>query len=161
MLIFFQSHNQYQCFQERSVDEPHIVLDWLTWLTNLWSNPTLGGVDKRLLILIIYSKVIACCVWFAQKSEGSELSVNLPMLNDFIICLSFLHLACIFGLDLKVWTMYYCFLGVTKKAFFTCLWNALPSQKEMKNCNVHVTEWYTYLIIVITIYENINSLLRF
>ena len=29
-IFFFQSHNQHQYFQEHSVDEPHIVLDWLT-----------------------------------------------------------------------------------------------------------------------------------
>ena len=79
-------------FQEHIVVEPCNVLDWQTWPTNLRPNPTLGGVDKRLLILIISIKSICMVCTFAQ-SESSELSVNIPMtswitLSSYYITLS-------------------------------------------------------------------------
>ena len=79
-------------FQEHIVIEPCNVLDWQTWPTNLRPNPTLGGVDKRLLILINSIKRICMVCTFAQ-SESSELSVNIPMtswitLSSYYITLS-------------------------------------------------------------------------
>ena len=82
--VGIQSHNQYQLFSGTHCNRALQC----AWLTDMTYQPEAksysGGSGQMTLILIIEKQMYDVCS-FCAKSEGSKLSVNIPMLKS-IFC---------------------------------------------------------------------------